>query len=80
MFVGIEKFIEEKESVKGRKEEPLDIEENLTVFTKEEGFDENSCLEDLDFKLFMYYFFAFLKWRQKIESDVLTVYLVISSF
>ena len=58
MFVGIEKFIEEKESVKGRKEEPLDIEENLTVFTKEEGIDENDCLEDLVVKIFINHFFA----------------------
>ena len=37
--------MEEKQCVKGRKEEPVDIEGNLTAFTKEEGFDENGYLK-----------------------------------
>ena len=40
MFVVTEKFSEESKCVKGKEGEPVDIERNLTVFTKEEGFDD----------------------------------------
>lgn len=58
MFVGIEKFIKEKWCVKGRKNEPMDTEGNLAAFKEEEAFDKNSCLEDLEAKLFINQFLA----------------------
>lgn len=45
----------------------MDIEGNLTAFVKEEGFDENGCLGDLEVKLFINHFFASVKWHQKLE-------------
>ena len=67
LLVGIEKFIWEKQCAKGRKSKPVDIEGNQTAFAKEEGFDENGCLGDLEVKLFINHFFASVKWHQKLE-------------
>ena len=61
LFVGIEKFIEEKQCVKGKKDKPVDMEGNLTAFPKEDGFDENGCLKDLVVKLFINHFFVSVK-------------------
>ena len=61
LFVGIKKFIEEKQCVKGKKGKPVDVEGNLTAFSKEGGFDENGCLKDLVVKLFINHFFVSVK-------------------
>ena len=45
----------------------MDTEGNLTAFKEEEAFDKNSCLEDLEAKLFINQFLAQAKGHQKIE-------------
>lgn len=59
MFVGIEKFIEEKQCVKGKKDKPVNVEGNLTAFPKEGGFDENGCLKRFSGKAIYKPFFCF---------------------
>ena len=61
LFVGTKKFIEEKQCVKGKKDKPVDVEGNLTAFSKEGGFDENGCLKDLVVKLFINHFFVLVE-------------------